>query len=126
MHYDQEIWPPRHIPVIGGVVGVGLLDFRDGDLAILRLPTLGGLLDLPGLALGGGVLDLNVYVGHGRSRRCLVIANIGKRYHWTRSRPEFEWRAQLPDRVQEIIPEYLVAHGVCASEGGVWDLNLEE
>ncbi|GBP84409.1 hypothetical protein EVAR_47796_1 [Eumeta japonica] len=61
-------WPPRHIPVVVGGGGVGLLDLRDGDIAILRLPAFGGLLDLPGLALGGRVLDLHVNVGH-RSRR---------------------------------------------------------
>lgn len=65
--------PPRHIPVIVGVGGVGLLDLGDRHLAVLGLPALGGLLDLPGLALGGGELDLNVYVGHGSSRFCLRI-----------------------------------------------------
>lgn len=57
-----------HIPIVVGGGGVGLVDLRDGDLAILGLPTLRGFLDLPGLPLGRGVLDLNVYVSHGRNR----------------------------------------------------------
>lgn len=63
-------WPPQHIPIVVDVSRVGLFDLRDRDVAILGLPTLGGLFDLPGLPLGGGVLDLYVYVGHGRIRSC--------------------------------------------------------
>lgn len=85
-------WPPLHIPIVVGVAGVGLLDFGDGNLAILRLPALGGLFDLPGLALGGGVLDLNVDVGH-----CEIRDYSGKRYHRTRPRPDFEWRATVAE-----------------------------
>lgn len=63
-------WPPQHIPVVGGVGRCGLIDLRDGDLAILGLPALGRLLDLPSFALGGRILDLYVDVGH-CSRRFL-------------------------------------------------------
>lgn len=62
----KGVWPPLHIPIVVGRSG-GLLDLRDIDVTIIlpRLPTLGGLFDLPGLALGGCVLDLYVYVSHG-------------------------------------------------------------
>lgn len=50
----------------------------------------------------------------------------GKRYHRTRSRPDFEWRKAAVRLSSGIIPEYLAAVGARVPEGGVWDLNLEE
>lgn len=62
----KGVWPPLNIPIVDGATGlVGLLDLSNGDLAILRLPTLRGLFDLPGFSFGGRVLDLDVYVCHG-------------------------------------------------------------
>lgn len=104
-----------HIPIVGVGGGVGLFHLGDGDLAILRLPALGGLLDLPGLALRGGVLYLYVDVGHGAWVLC--EDTISPDAVATRIR-----MASNGGRIAGIIPECL-AHGTV---GGVWDLNLEE
>lgn len=83
-------WPPQHIPIVVHVRRVGLVDLGDSDIAILRLPTLRGLFDFSGLPLGGGILDLDVYVSHGRSRCCLFL-DITERGRDPNSNGEYQW-----------------------------------
>lgn len=115
-HTNTGPWPPLHIPIIVRGRSVGLFDFSDGNLAIFRLPALGGLLDLPGLALRGGILDLYVNVGHGTCLSYSPKYNITGRGRDPKSNGEQRW----PNRrnYSRMFSERTV--------GGVWDLNLEE